>query len=766
MLEAGPPWDSGKDAAMFAWNYDSPRRGAATAGGPSASSTPASAAGTSRASRTPSAPGSQFNWFRGRMLGGRTNHWGRISLRFGPEDFKAPQPRRPRRRLADRLRGPEAVLRPARRAGRDLRHRTRGSRTSRTASSCRRRSRAATSSLIQKACEGLGIPCIPSRLSILTQPLGDRPGLPLLRPVRPRLRDPLQLLDRRRCCCRRRSPRPADDRHRRDGARGDDRRRGPRRPASPTSTPPPAQDRHVRARVVVLAASACESARAPAQLALEPRTRTGLANSSGARRQVPHRHRRARACGGYIPALDEPAAAQRGRRRRHARLHAVVARQPEARLPARLPHRARRRAAACPATASCGGIEQVQRRRLRQGAEGRLPALLRRLRRLRRPRRDDPEREELLRDRPRGGGPVGHPGAALPLEVVRPRARRRRGTCSETFRAIIEEMGGKVLERNRSRPPTQADEDGIATGGEIIHEVGTTRMGDEPAHVGAQRVVPGARREEPVRGRRRAVRHATPHKNPTWTILALAMRTAEHIADEREEGEPVSDRADRSERRPGAPSRPIDRPGGPARRGRRYPLAARARPLARAAAGGAGARRTGARRGRGEGKPPRAEVLHRRTSGRPCASCRDLVIPTDERSGSATDALVPEFIDFILDDPLAEPRERESAADAGAGRARLARPRVPRRGSRRRFVDCAAGERTSRPRRHRLAGEGRGRRWGRGRRSSPSSATSWPRASGRAGWASRTCGTLGNTFVAEWKGCPPEVLAKIGLGER
>jgi hypothetical protein len=23
----------------------------------------------------------------------------------------------------------------------------------------------------------------------------------------------------------------------------------------------------------------------------------------------------------------------------------------------------------------------------------------------------------------------------------------------------------------------------------------------------------------------------------------------------------------------------------------------------------------------------------------------------------------------------------------------------------------------------------------------------------------------GNTFVAEWKGCPPEVLRKIGLGE-
>ncbi|MEL7531028.1 MAG: GMC family oxidoreductase [Bacteroidota bacterium] len=29
-----------------------------------------------------------FMWWRSRMLGGRTNHWGRISLRFGPVDFK------------------------------------------------------------------------------------------------------------------------------------------------------------------------------------------------------------------------------------------------------------------------------------------------------------------------------------------------------------------------------------------------------------------------------------------------------------------------------------------------------------------------------------------------------------------------------------------------------------------------------------------------------------------------------------------------------
>ena len=37
-------------------------------------------------------PGSKFDWFRGRMLGGRTNHWGRISLRFGLWFFKTQEP--------------------------------------------------------------------------------------------------------------------------------------------------------------------------------------------------------------------------------------------------------------------------------------------------------------------------------------------------------------------------------------------------------------------------------------------------------------------------------------------------------------------------------------------------------------------------------------------------------------------------------------------------------------------------------------------------
>ena len=34
-------------------------------------------------------PGSKFRWFRSRIVGGRTNHYGRMSFRFSQMDFKA-----------------------------------------------------------------------------------------------------------------------------------------------------------------------------------------------------------------------------------------------------------------------------------------------------------------------------------------------------------------------------------------------------------------------------------------------------------------------------------------------------------------------------------------------------------------------------------------------------------------------------------------------------------------------------------------------------
>ena len=126
MLEAGPMWDPVKDSYMMRWNYDSPRRGARD---PDAAvrrvRRARSAAGRSTASPTRTRRAATFDWFRSRMLGGRTNHWGRISLRFGPGRLPPQEPRRPRRRLADHLRRHQAVLRRGRQAGRHLRRQPR-----------------------------------------------------------------------------------------------------------------------------------------------------------------------------------------------------------------------------------------------------------------------------------------------------------------------------------------------------------------------------------------------------------------------------------------------------------------------------------------------------------------------------------------------------------------------------------------------------------------------------------------------------------------
>src|SRR5574338_392216 len=88
MLEAGPMWDPVKDSSMFAWPYDTPRRGAATAERQFGEFDAALGGWTLEGEPYTTAPGSTFDWFRSRMLGGRTNHWGRISLRFGPDDFR------------------------------------------------------------------------------------------------------------------------------------------------------------------------------------------------------------------------------------------------------------------------------------------------------------------------------------------------------------------------------------------------------------------------------------------------------------------------------------------------------------------------------------------------------------------------------------------------------------------------------------------------------------------------------------------------------
>ena len=173
MLEAGPQWDSAKDSAMFAWPYDSPRRGASTPERSFGEFDGCIGAWTIDGEPYTMAQGERFDWYRARMLGGRTNHWGRISLRMGPDDFKRRSidglgddwpitydDMKPYYDQLDQLVGifgskeglhndPDGIFMPPPKPR-------------------------CYELLIKQAADKLNITCIPSRLSIITQPLNGR----------------------------------------------------------------------------------------------------------------------------------------------------------------------------------------------------------------------------------------------------------------------------------------------------------------------------------------------------------------------------------------------------------------------------------------------------------------------------------------------------------------------------------------------------------------------------------------------------------------
>src|SRR5262245_2699632 len=173
MLEAGRMWDTAKESKMFAWPYDSPRRGAATPDKPFGEFDGCIGGWDIDGEPYTNAAGSTFDWFRARMLGGRTNHWGRISLRFGPDDFKhrsidglgddwpiTYDELKPYYDKLDRFVGifgsvenlpnePDGIFLPPPKPR-------------------------CFELLVKQACDRLKITCIPSRLSILTKPLNGR----------------------------------------------------------------------------------------------------------------------------------------------------------------------------------------------------------------------------------------------------------------------------------------------------------------------------------------------------------------------------------------------------------------------------------------------------------------------------------------------------------------------------------------------------------------------------------------------------------------
>jgi choline dehydrogenase-like flavoprotein len=92
MLEAGPPLYPEKDFKEHVWPYDLPHRGIGVGAKARWELNGEFLAPNGfwdiEGEPYTVAHGSRFRWFRSRIVGGRTNHWGRIALRFAPVDFQ------------------------------------------------------------------------------------------------------------------------------------------------------------------------------------------------------------------------------------------------------------------------------------------------------------------------------------------------------------------------------------------------------------------------------------------------------------------------------------------------------------------------------------------------------------------------------------------------------------------------------------------------------------------------------------------------------
>ena len=179
MLEAGPRLNPEEDFKEHVWPYDLAHRGGGIGGKGRLQFNNEFLApnGFWEIEGEPytTAPGSTFRWFRSRIEGGRTNHWGRIALRFGQADFRAhstdgmgddwPISYEELSPYYDKVESyigvfgtkenvpnsPDGVFLPPPRPR-------------------------CTETIVKKACDSLNITCIPSRLAILTKPLNGRPA--------------------------------------------------------------------------------------------------------------------------------------------------------------------------------------------------------------------------------------------------------------------------------------------------------------------------------------------------------------------------------------------------------------------------------------------------------------------------------------------------------------------------------------------------------------------------------------------------------------
>lgn len=526
LLEAGIHWDVAKDSNMFKWPYESPRRGMGTPernfgefhaglGGWSLEGEPYT-----------TAPGNSFDWYRNRQLGGRTNHWGRISLRYGPDDFK-PRSKNgmgddwpigyddiaPYYDRLDRMVGifgseeglrnaPDGIFQPPPKPR-------------------------CYELLVKEACDRLGVTCIPARLSILTRPLNGRPACHYCGQcgrgcgvnanfsstgvLLPPALDTGRLLVVTNAMARAVT---TDRSGLATGVSYIDKNDG--------------TDKHVRARVVVLAASACETARLllNSESSLFP---DGLANSSGMvgryltdstgtdvagfiprlMDNVPHNEDGVGGGHIYMPwwldnrDLDFPRGYHievwGGRGMPGYGFMGGIQRYPNG-----------------------GGYGQQLKDDYRRyygavvGFSGRGEMI--------------PNVDSYCEIDPDTVDQWGIPVLRFHFKWT-DREHLQVKHMQETFRELITAMGGTPF----GSMPTAENGYGILPGGRIIHEIGVTRMGDGPRTSVVNRYC----QTHDVKNL--FVADGGPFvsqadKNPTWTLMALAMRTSEYIAEERNKG--------------------------------------------------------------------------------------------------------------------------------------------------------------------------------------------------------------------------------------
>jgi choline dehydrogenase-like flavoprotein len=533
IIEAGDHFDSA-EGDMFKWPYNSPRRGAGThrpfgefdacIGGWDVEGEPYT-----------HKDGTKFDWWRARMLGGRTNHWGRISLRFGPDDFRRRSidglgddwpitydEVKPYYDKIDRLIGifgskeglpnePDGIFMPPPKPR-------------------------AYELLVKQSCDKIGLKIIPSRLSILTQPLNGRPACHYCSQCNrgcstySNFSSPGVLI------------KPAQQTNKLEvilGAMAREVTTNDKGLASGVSyvDKRTMQEYTVNAKVVVLAASACESAR----LLLNSKSAAfpnGLANGSGVVGKYLHDSTGAWR-GALIPQmLDMPRHNEDGTGGLHLYMP-WVKNNKKLDFP-RGYHIEFWGGLGMPMYGFGWGME---------GLNGLLP-------------------DRNGQKRPKGGGGYGATlkddyrrfygstigfagrGESIALEsnyceidpdvvdkygipVLRFHYKwtehevRQSRHMQDTFEEIIDTMGGIAL---GDKPGPESDY-GLEAPGRIIHEVGTVRMGKDPRTSALNKycqahevknlfVVDGG----PF------VSQAD--KNPTWTILALSMRTSEYIIEQ------------------------------------------------------------------------------------------------------------------------------------------------------------------------------------------------------------------------------------------